>query len=160
MESPDGQHIATVIGDHPRKFVEVDGHGGPSYKEIKTVVFTPDSRFVAYVAGNEGPRRTLENFFLVVLPLTAVGRTDPITFAIHGVGWLFAEVTPDGNRVMAVDRNNGKILLTVTVANPNLVSICRTKAFCRKTAILLMLNYIVWVAIMIYLGGSALQGKE
>ena len=131
--SPDSRRFAYVVraeSDFSRKnkyFVVVDGRRAKRYDSITPPVFAPNSRFLAYVAANEGTMtrthfgdvRLLTHFYLVIHRrrpgvfgfLIGSGREFPIA----EVGWLFPEFSADGKMVKAVDRNNGETRLTVNL---------------------------------------------
>lgn len=82
--SPDSERVAysvgkkTVLTEKWRSAVVIDGRRGRFYDYVGSFVFSPNSRFFAYVAANEGPIehthfgdvRLLSYFYLVVVQST------------------------------------------------------------------------------------------
>lgn len=133
--SPNSRRFAYVVrkrsafSEKDKYFVVADGRKMKRYDSIKPPVFTPDSRFLVYVAGDEGPMvrthfgdvRLLTHFYLVVqgykpgiFGFLMPGRCGR-RFPVPGVGSFFPEVSSDSKLAMAVDRNNRETRLTVNV---------------------------------------------
>lgn len=124
--SPDGRHTASTASEGRRTRLVIRGRGTHWYHHIRRATFTPDSRFLVFVAANEGgpviqsvvgPARLLHDFFLVVVQLECrrlfwgVGLKEK-RFRIPMVGDMDASVSPDGKRAMVLARD-GQVVLAV-----------------------------------------------
>ena len=113
--SPDGKHTAEEFRQDRGTHFRIGRRKTRSYDHIGSSVFTPDSRYLVYVAANEGgPARLLHDFYLVVVQLEyryffGVGIREK-RFEIGIVGDIIAAVSPNSKYAMAMTREARTIL--------------------------------------------------
>jgi len=131
--SPDSKRLAyevskgILLTEKWRYSVVIDGRRGRFYDHVGSFIFSPNSRFFAYEAANEGPierthfgdARLLSYFYLVVVQSTKYMRRwfksarAKRIYQIPGRSGFRAEFIEDSKLLRVVDCNAKEIVLTV-----------------------------------------------